>query len=137
MSPDELEEVVCSLLEEGVPPTVIARALELEPSLVKFAQQTVRVKRYGTDDITEYNEQLMWDAIERAREVIAHGSATERDRLLQMVLGKQIAVSARRTPEKQQRAQETLLETLANMRTGDAQTDADEPSPFIARLGIS
>ena len=87
MTPSELEEIVHALLAEGVPPGVVARALELDPMLVKDAQAEVRVHRYGTDDITEYNEQLMWDAVDRARDVIAHGSATERDRLLQMVDG--------------------------------------------------
>ena len=48
--------------------------------------------------MTEYMEQLQWDAVDEARQTIATGSAAEKSRVLGMVLGKQVALSARRTP---------------------------------------
>jgi len=134
LTPEELEKIVFDLLAEGVPPSVVARALNLDAALVKQSQHEVRIKRYGTDDLTEYNEQLLWDSIERAREVIAKGSATERDRLLGMVLGKQIALTARRTPEGQRRTQDSLLTALEDMRAGPTQNESEE-SPFVVRAG--
>ncbi len=134
MTGDELEEIVTRCLEQGVPPGVVARVFDLDHDLVKEAQRTVRVKRYGTDDMTEYMEQLQWDAVDDARQIIASGSAAEKTRVLGMVLGKQVALSARRTPESVRNSQGAVLDLMESMR-GSGKAKKESPrSKFIARL---
>lgn len=131
--PQEFQNIAFRLLEEGVPPSVISRALDLSPELVKRAQSEVRVKRYGTDDMTEYMEQLQWDAVDEARQTIATGSAAEKSRVLGMVLGKQVALSARRTPESVRQSQDAVLDMLENMRAGKPEKKPIR-SRFVATL---
>ena len=85
-----MENLVTRLLTNGVPKSVVARSLDLDPDLVGAKLKEVRVNRYGTDDMTEYMEQLQWDAVDDARQIIANGSAAEKTRVLGMVLGKQV-----------------------------------------------
>lgn len=131
----ELELIVESLLVEGVPPGIVARVFTLEPDLVKEIQRNVRVKRYGTDDLTEFTEQLQWDAIDKAREVIFSGSAVDSTRFVSAILGKQIALAARRTPDSQRRATDAVLDLFEKMRTGEAGEEVveEEQSKFVAR----
>ena len=132
MTGEELEVLVTRLLENGVPKSVVARSLNLDPELVAHKLTEVRVNRYGTDDMTEYMEQLQWDAVDDARQIIASGSAAEKTRVLGMVLGKQVALSARRTPESVRNSQGAVLDLMEAMKNGKAKTA--EKSRFVARL---
>lgn len=133
MTAEELESLVERLLSNGVPKSVVARSLDLDPDLVGEKLKSVRVNRYGTDDMTEYMEQLQWDAVDEARRIIETGSATEKSRTLGMVLGKQVALSARRTPESVRNSQGAVLDLLDSMREGGPKKAAPR-SKFIARL---
>jgi hypothetical protein len=129
---DELERVVKALLSRGVPSAIVADVFGLDLDLVKLAQSEGRVERYGTDDMTEYVEQMNWEAIEEARRIIHSGSSTEKSRMLGMVLGKQVALTARRTPESVRNSQSAVFDLMEKMREGPA--PRADPSPFIARL---
>ena len=133
MNADELETLVERLLTRGVPKSVVAEALELDGDLVGDKLKEIRVQRYGTDDMTEYMEQLQWDAVDESRRIIETGSATEKSRVLGMVLGKQVALSARRTPESVRNSQGAVLELMEGMRSGKPKKPAT-PSKFIARI---
>ena len=133
MTGDELEAIVERCLEEGVPPGVVARVFDLDHDLVKAAQSQVRTKNYGTDDMSEYTEQMHWDAVEEARRIIAHGSAAEKSRMLGMVLGKQVALSARRTPESVRNSQDSLMDVMEEMRSGRVRGSSPR-SKFVATL---
>lgn len=133
MTPEELELVVESLLAEGVPTGVISRVFSLDVEMVKQCQRVVRIRRYGTDDLAEYIEQMEWDAIDKARDVIEHGSQADQNKILSTVLGKRVALTGRRTPEGQRRNQEAMIDALSAMREGKPKKAA-EPSPFIARM---
>lgn len=132
MTGDELEAIVERLLTEGVPVGIVARVFNLDDALVKEASRLVKVKRYGTDDITEYAEQLQWDAIDHARQIIENGSESDKVRFLGGILGKQIALQSRRTPQSAVRAQENVIEMLRQQREGDIQP-VEEQSPFVVR----
>jgi hypothetical protein len=132
MTGPELEKVVKALLGRGVPSAIVADVFGLDLELVKKAQSQGRVERYGTDDMTEYVEQMNWEAIEEARRIIQHGSSTEKSRMLGMVLGKQVALTGRRTPESVRNSQLAVVEMMERMREGRAEPVA--ASPFIARL---
>lgn len=131
MTPDEYQILTERLLEEGVPPGVVARSLELDPELVKATQKNVRVANYGTDDMTDYTEQLLWDALDAARKTLETGSAAEKSRVMGVVLGKQVALSARRTPQAVRNASEEMLERLRQMREGGPVET--EMSQFVVR----
>lgn len=131
----ELELIVESLLVEGVPPGILARVFDLELDLVKKAQRNVRVTRYGTEDLVEFTEQLQWDAVDKARDIIWKGSAVDSTRFVSAILGKQIALAARRTPDAQRNAQHALLDMLDKMKSGAKSDEEVEPSRFIATTG--
>src|SRR5271167_3305261 len=112
----ELENIVVAFLSEGVPAGVVSRALLLDPELVKDVQGNLRVKRYGTDDLTEYLEQAQWDAVDHVRKVISRGNAAEQSRVVTPMLSRLMAVAARRTPESTRQQTEALIDVLADMR---------------------
>ena len=133
MNGEELESLVVRCLERGVPASVVAEVFDLEVDLVKSSLSALRVERYGTDDMTEYMEQLQWDAVDEARRIIEGGSAAEKSRMLGMVLGKQVALSARRTPESVRNSQDAVLGLLESMRAGKKRPRETGPSKFNAR----
>ena len=54
-------------------------------------------------------------------------------KLTNSILGKHIALSGRRTPEGQRRAQEGLIDELRRMREGSPVDSPDEDGEFIVR----
>lgn len=133
MTADELEALVVRCYEEGVPIGVVGRIFELDEDLLKETLGAFRVKRYGTDDESEYVEILKWEAIAKAREIIATGSAAEQKAILSTVLGKQFAMVARRTPESVRNSQDAVVDLMEAMRNGRPNA-TPKPSKFIARL---
>ena len=130
----ELEAICEALLVEGVPPGVVARVFHLDGDLVKKLQTKLRIKRYGTEDLSEYLEQIQWDTLDEVRAIIAKGSTTDKVRLAGMLMGKQMAVAARRTPEGQRQLTDRVISMLENMRTGEVQQD-DARSGFVVNAG--
>lgn len=138
LSVPELELIVESFLVEGVPPGIIARVFDLDLDLVKRAQRKVRVQRYGTEDLVEFTEQLQWDAVDKARDIIWKGSAVDSTRFVSAILGKQISLAARRTPDSQRRATDAVLKLFEDMRSGDPddkRDGGDEGPSFVATAG--
>jgi hypothetical protein len=133
IAPEDLEHLVVLLLSEGVPPGIVGRSLGLDEDFVRDVQRTLRVEKYGTDDLTEYMEQMQWDAVELARSLIKDGSPTERNRMLQAILGRQMAVAARRTPESARKAADNVLSIMDRMRTGTAASG--EQSKYVVSVG--
>ena len=125
----ELRVIVERLLSEGVPSTVVARSFDLDTDVVREALSGVRARQYGTDDIAEYVEQMQWDAVARAREVIASGGP-EATRFVSSILGKQMTQVQKRTPEGQRARTEAVLDALARARDGAG--SPVEPSRFVA-----
>lgn len=134
MTDAELKDVVDRLLVEGVPPGIVARALELDEELVKEERTRVRVRRYGTDDLTEFAEQIQWDVLDEAKKVIATGSIDDKLRYTTALIGKQMALAGRRTPEAVRDVRENMLTALEQMRGGKAKTKAPK-SRFVAVEG--
>lgn len=130
---EELEHLVVTFLSNGVPVSVVARSLELDPHLVKRVLAQVHVDRYGTDDMAEYLDELRWDAIDHARKVIANGAPADQTKFAAFVLGKEIALGARRTSEATREATGSLMDALAKMRTGETK-DPGERSKFVVTV---
>ena len=119
MTPDELQQIVKSMLAEGVPPGVVSRVFDLDIDLVKEEQKRTRVGKYNTDDLNDYMEQMQWDAVEVARTILATGSTTEKARYVSAILGKQMSAAAKRAPEGQRDSAAKMLEMFAAMRGDD------------------
>lgn len=134
MNANELEDLARFLLEEGVPAGVVSRALRVDLEAVKELRSKIRIQRYGTDDITDYLEDMQWKAIEEAMQTISKGSAADKAKYLQVILGKQMALAGRRTPESQKKNTDALLDVLQGMREDKPQKKA-QPSPFTVVAG--
>jgi hypothetical protein len=116
---DEFKTLVERMLTEGVPPAVVARIVNMDVDLIKEAQKEVRVKRYGTDDLNDYLEQMQWRTIEEAMTSLATGSSTDKARVMSTVLGKQMTAATKRMPEGQRDAGAKIQELMASMRGDD------------------
>lgn len=134
MTDAELKGIVDRLLIEGVPPGIVARAFGLDEELVKEERSRVRVKRYGTDDLVEFAEQLQWDVLDEAKKVIATGSIDDKLRVANALIGKQMALAGRRTPEAVRDVRENMLAALETMRGGRSKPKASK-SRFVAVEG--
>ena len=114
---EEMQTITERMLEEGVPPGVVARVLDLDDELVKETQSQVRVKRYGTDDLGDYTEQMQWKMMEVALNTLENGSVAEKARVMSTVLGKQISAVSKRSPESERsRARGRRRPVRANAR---------------------
>jgi hypothetical protein len=133
MTGDELEFIVERLLEEGVPPGVLSQVFDVDPDVMKEVQSSIRVSKYGTDDMSEYLEQLQWKTVDEMMNLMATGSSAEKIRLASTVLGRQMVAAAKRTPADQRDQRDALLDALADMRQG-GNGHVPEPSAFIAKL---
>jgi len=122
------KELICTvnaLLSEGVPSGVVARVFDLDEGLVKQQQKRLRIDRYGTADMDEYMEQMQWDAIENARQVLATGTNSERARFVNQVLGRGLASQSRRVSDSVREGRERLVAELESMKSGGP-TEAPE-----------
>jgi predicted alpha-1,6-mannanase (GH76 family) len=115
----ELETIVEKMLVEGVPPGVVSRVFDLDLDLVKDEQRKVRIRKYGTEDLNDYMEQMQWDAIETARTTLATGSTAEKSRFVSAILGKQMTAAAKRTPEGEREKRDQVEEMFRKMREGE------------------
>ncbi len=115
----ELEAIVERMLSEGVPTGVVSRVFDLDLDLVKEEQRKVRVRRYGTDDLNDYLDQMKWDAIETARNTLATGSVAEKARFVTTILGRQIAAASKRSPEDERDRKAQVDEMFRTMRGED------------------
>lgn len=120
MTDDQFEEfyrnLVERMLEEGVPPGVVGRVLLADDELVKETQKKVRIRKYGTDDLNDYLEQVQWDTLEWAKTTLASGAPAAQARVAATVLGKQMTVAAKRTPQGERDTAEQILQMFADMR---------------------
>ena len=130
----EFEDIAVAMLTEGVPPGVVARVLRLDPDLVKQAQSKLRIRKYGTDDMTEYLEQIQWDTLDEVRTIIRQGSPADKVRFAAVMFGKQIAVASRRTPEKTREVTDRVTAMLEEMRIGEPR-EPRARSEFVAFVG--
>ena len=110
---------------------VVARVFKVDPAETKIRRDELRTKKYGTDDMQDYLTQLEWEAIDvSTRAVRGEKVPVAQQRAAQAIIGKTVAVNARRTPEKQAERLDDVLAALRGMNeddgtgTDDGGTDA-------------
>jgi hypothetical protein len=128
--PDEtLIDLVHSLLSNGVTPTTIAHVLGIDADLLRDVQSEIRVRQFGTDELDEAMDFLMWRAYEQANNILRSGTTQEKIRAISMVLSKAVGLAGRRPPETFGNIREELAKlAAASLADGGAE---DEPSEFL------
>lgn len=104
-----------AFLEVGVPPTVVARALGLDPAYVQGAIDLVHVEKYGTDDLPGAMAFLQWEAYEEALNQIHIGTPANKARFIQLVLARSIGLAGKSTPETGEKIRAALAEMTADL----------------------
>jgi hypothetical protein len=126
---DSYELLVRRCLESGVPTGVVADVFELPADVVKELQKLVRVERYGTADMAEYLDNIQWQTLERAQQMLDDGSPEQAARIVSAVFGKQIAAAGKRPSEGLEAQRAEMMAALTGMRDGGVADS--EPGRFV------
>lgn len=125
MDPMHLAEVIRRLLRVGVPPTAIANAFDMSPGPIKAMARNVRRAEYGTDEMAEAHTFLAWLAYEELLKLIQSGSPEIRLKAAMQIQSKQMAATARQTPEEVNRARGEFAELVADIEITEAELEAE------------
>lgn len=136
MEDAEVNELVCTLLdkllEQGVPPTSIADAWDLDPFEVKDRLNTLRIKRYGAAELSEAMAQLQWEMIDTYRDMMQNAPYNVRARFLMNLVSKTMSLTARQNPETIGNMRQDLMDLMHQMGSGTDDPLADEDvSAFV------
>ena len=115
----EVDTLILNLLEEGVPTGPISRAFNVDQSLVKEFLNEIRARKYGSAEITELLQNLMFEAYEEARSQIRSGSPTVKARAINMILSRSMALIGRQSPEEFTRLRNQMQSLLQKVATAD------------------
>jgi hypothetical protein len=113
--PDWLEPICTRLLEVGVPPTAISKAFQVEVDAIKELQSTLDVQRYGTAEIAEAVNFLVWRAYQDALEILDSAPATQRQRFITTLLSRQSMILGKQSPEGMNRMRAELEGLIASV----------------------
>lgn len=98
-SPEWLETICIALLEVGVPPTAIGKAFRIDPQAIKELQAEIHVVKYGTAEISEAINFLMWRAYEDSLAILDSAPSASRQRFITTLLSRQSAIVGKESPE--------------------------------------
>jgi hypothetical protein len=96
---DDAVDLLHRLLAQGIPPSAIARALGIDHEFVRGVAAEVRSRRYGTSEITEAMDWLMWQAFDAAVDLLHSGSPANRIRAVSMILPRSVTAAAKQDPQ--------------------------------------
>jgi hypothetical protein len=126
-------DLIALLLEQSIPPTAIAKALDIEPDFVQGMLAQIRVQRYGTAEISEAMVYLMWKAYDSAVEMLHTGSPANRLRTINMILSRTVGMASRQDPEEFARLRSEMTRLIEDAKTVE-QSDSFQPGEFV--LGV-
>jgi hypothetical protein len=136
--PDWLETICISLLEVGVPPTAIGKAFQIDPQALKELQAEINVVKYGTAEISEAINFLMWRAYEDAHAVLDSAPSAQRQRFIMTLLARQSAIVGKESPQSIARMRGELEKLWADIGVEDPETESIyAPSPFTPLDGTT
>lgn len=130
LSEEDAADLLHLLLSNGVPPTALSRALSLDIDFIRGIQNQVRVQRYGTAEIAEAMNWLMWEAFDEAVDLLHTGSPTNRIRAVAMVLPRSVGMAAKQDPEEFSRARSVLEQMLREQAEVPLITE-QQPGQFV------
>ncbi len=117
--PDWLETVIRLLLEVGVPPTAISRAFQIDVFAVRELQSELLIQRYGTAEISEAMNFLMWRAYSDAMEILTSSPPQLRTRFITTLLSRQSVILGKQSPEGLNRMRSELESLIAAVGVED------------------
>jgi hypothetical protein len=120
LSTEQRGWVMVAFLKAGVPPTAVARALNVDVEYAKGALEHIHVQRYGTDEIAEAMAWLQWEAYEEALNQIHTGTPANKARFIQLVLARSIGLAGKSTPETGEKIRAAIAEMTSDL-TPDVQ----------------
>lgn len=118
LDPDEpewLEHICKLLLQVGVPPTALSRAFMVDVDAVKELQATVNVEKYGTAEISEAMNFLMWRAYQDAQDILSHAPIQVRMRFITTLLSRQSVILGKESPQSLERMRSELESLIAGV----------------------
>jgi hypothetical protein len=107
------------LLEVGVPPTALSRAFSVDKYAVIELQSTLNVEKYGTAEISEAMNFLMWQAYSDAMEILTSSPLQLRTRFITTLLSRQSVILGRQSPEGLNRMRGELESLIAQVGIED------------------
>lgn len=116
MTDEEVSEIIISLVEQGVPTTIVAKAFNVDTLTIKNLQADLRINKYGSSEIAELLQGLMFIAYEEALKSIRTGTPPVRARMVSLVLSKGLALVGRQSPEEFERLRSELGGLLSSMQ---------------------
>jgi hypothetical protein len=119
----EVQKIWDWLLEAGVPPTAIATAFQADPIVLRERQADLRVRHYGSAELSEALANLQWEALERAREFMSEGTSRTRQAFIMSILGKSLSLTGRQNPEQNERLRQDLETLMIQVAAGNADDD--------------
>jgi hypothetical protein len=114
-APDWLETVCTLLLEVGVPPTALSRAFRVDVHAIKELQATLHVERYGTAEISEAMNFLMWRAYQDALSILESAPSATRTRFITTLLSRQSIILGKESPQSLERMRGELESLIAEV----------------------
>jgi len=118
LDPDEpawLEIICISLLQVGVPPTAIGKAFRIDPQALRELQAELHVVKYGTAELSEAINFLMWRAYEDAHAILDSAPSAMRQRFITTLLARQSAIVGKESPESISRMRGELEELWSDI----------------------
>jgi len=119
--------VIVNLLQLGVPTTIVAKAFNADELEIKGLQADLRVHHYGSSEIAELLQGLMFLAYEQAKNDILNGTPTIKTRMVALVLGKGLALVGKQSPEEFERLRADMGALFVDMKTGDLNSPGLRP----------
>lgn len=134
--PDWLETIIIALLEVGVPPTAIGKAFRIDPQAIKELQAELNVEKYGTAEISEAINFLMWRAYEDSLAILDSAPSASRQRFITTLLSRQSAIVGKESPQSIARMRGELEKLWADMGVEDPAVESIyAPSEFTPTDG--
>jgi hypothetical protein len=117
--PDWLESIMILLLEVGVPPSALSKAFSVDVYAVRQLQSELLIQQYGTAEISEAMNFLMWRAYSDAMEILTSSPPQQRTRFITTLLSRQSVILGKQSPEGLNRMRGELESLIANVGVED------------------
>ena len=114
-----LESIIARLLEVGVPPTAISKAFQVDVLAIKDLQASLNVSKYGTAEIGEAMNYLLWRAYQDALSILESAPSATRTRFITTLLSRQSTILGKQSPEELGRMRDQLSDLFAGIGVPD------------------
>jgi hypothetical protein len=111
--PDWLESICVLLLEVGVPPTALSKAFQVDVVAIKELQAQLNIAKYGTAEISEAMNYLLWRAYEDGLNILESAPSASRQRFIITLLSRQSTILGKQSPEELERMRNQLSDLFS------------------------